>query len=404
MAELNSLIGKFSHTTETWEGRVKACLPNKEKAIIVSRCFSLHKHPSLNELLSSSAEPFVAYLSQVLKIGTSSLLRAEQQTLNLSNLARICETVKVLHSMGHYVIMVTSGAVGVGCQRLGLSEKPTEVAKKQALAAVGQVHLMKYYEDFLSTLGLYCAQDTVAVTQEHRFGDNDTLSAQVAALVQADWLFLMTDVDCLYTANPHNNPDAQPIYEVPDISKLTADTSTEGTQWGTGGMATKLTAGRIATAAGCTMCICLSSEPENIVKILRGDEKIGTKFYPLQHKLKGRKRWIMSVPIRGTITMDDGAVKAVKDKRKSLFAAGITGVEGDFHVQDAVSLCDKNGVEFARGLTNFSAEEVNRTKGKRTRRDVAAEVGYHTMGEVVHRENLVLLANSEGQGDESEFD
>eukprot|EP00798_Chlamydomonas_sp_ICE-L_P013013 gene13013-3517_t len=336
-----------------WEGRVKASLPDKNKHIIV------------------------------IKIGTSSLLRSEHQTLNLSNLARICETVKKLHTQGHYVILVTSGAVGVGCQRLSLLEKPSQVEKKQALAAVGQVHLMKYYEDFMSALGLCCAQvlltldnlanrgqyinarntftellafgaipvvnenDTVAVTQEHRFGDNDTLSAQVAALV-------------------------------PDISKLTADTSTEGTQWGTGGMATKLTAGRIAVAAGCTMVICCSAEPENVVKIIGGATEIGTKFWPLQNKLLGRKRWILSVPIRGQVS-------------------------GDFSVQDAVSICDEQGEEFARGLANFSMEEVDRIKGKKNRKELSEILGYHAVGEMVHRENLALLANSEGQGYESEY-
>ncbi|KAL6745743.1 Aspartate/glutamate/uridylate kinase [Haematococcus lacustris] len=355
---------------------------------------------------------------QVIKVGTSSLVRPEQQTLNLSSLARICETIKALHAKGHYVIVVSSGAVGVGCQRMGLVNRPTQLAKKQALAAVGQVHLMRYYEDFLSALGLRCAQvlltldnlanrdqylnarntftellaygaipvvnenDTVAV-QELRFGDNDTLSAQVATLVQADWLFLMTDVDCLYTANPKDDPSAQPIHEVEDISRLAVDTSTRGTQWGTGGMATKLTAGRIATAAGCTMVICNSSAPEAVVAVLEG-QAVGTKFHPRARALRGRKRWILAVPVRGSIFMDSGAVQAVKGKHKSLFAAGITHVEGDFHTQDAVSLCDQQGMELARGLVNFSAEELQRLKGKSTQ-EFAQELGYNAQAEVVHR-------------------
>lgn len=372
----------------------------------------------------------------VIKVGTSSLVRPEQQTLNLSNLARICETIKVLHTQGHHVIIVSSGAVGVGCQRLGLANRPTQLAKKQALAAVGQVHLMRYYEDFLSALGLRCAQvlltldnlakrdqylnarntfaellaygtipvvnenDTVAV-QELRFGDNDTLSAQVATLVQADWLFLMTDVDCLYTANPKDNPDAEPIHEVEDISRLTADTSTKGTQWGTGGMATKLTAGRIATAAGTTMVICNSTNPEAVVRVLAG-EVVGTKFYPKSTPLRGRKRWILSVPVHGRVCMDDGAVRAVKDRKKSLFAAGITSVEGDFAAQDAVVLCDSQGQEFARGLVNFSSEEVRRLKGV-SAKDFLATLGYNAQAEVVHRENLSLMFSSEqDQHDEYE--
>ncbi|KAG2493493.1 hypothetical protein HYH03_008309 [Edaphochlamys debaryana] len=371
----------------------------------------------------------------VIKVGTSSLVRPEMQTLNLTNLARICDTIKMLKKEGHHVIIVTSGAVGVGCQRLGLASKPTQLAKKQALAAVGQVHLMKFYEDFLAALGLTCAQvlltldnlanrgqyvnarntftellaygvipvvnenDTVAV-QELRFGDNDTLSAQVAALVQADWLFLLTDVDCLYTANPKDDPNATPIYEVEDISRLTADTSTRGTQWGTGGMATKLTAGRIATAAGCTMVICNSTVPENIPRIVKGEPKLGSKFFPLPHSLKGRKRWILSVPVRGQLWLDAGAVRAVRDKHKSLFAAGICKVSGSFNPQDCVSLCDASGVELARGLVNFSFDEVAAVAGsKHGARPVGDQLGFPTMEEVVHRENLVLLA-SEMDSDE----
>jgi len=378
----------------------------------------------------------------VLKIGTSSLVRAEQQTLNLSNLARICETVKSLHTLGHHVILVTSGAVGVGCQRLGLTTKPTQVAKKQALAAVGQVHLMKYYEDFLSALGLTCAQvlltldnlanrgqyvnacntfsellaygvipvvnenDTVAV-QELRFGDNDTLSAQVAALVRADWLFLMTDVDSLYTSNPKHDPNAQPIYEVHDMSKLHADTSTQGTQWGTGGMATKLTAARIATAAGCTMVICNSNCPENIPRIMQGEQRVGTRFYPVKNALRGRKRWIISVPVRGSLCLDSGAVQAVKDKHKSLFAAGITKVSGDFHSQDCVSLLTPSGDEFARALVNFDSEELTKIRGKRTVevRQTLEQLGYAGMDEVAHRDNVALLTSSaddETEGDDSD--
>eukprot|EP00199_Chlamydomonas_sp_CCMP681_P000607 CAMPEP_0119103234 /NCGR_PEP_ID=MMETSP1180-20130426/1718_1 /TAXON_ID=3052 ORGANISM="Chlamydomonas cf sp, Strain CCMP681" /NCGR_SAMPLE_ID=MMETSP1180 /ASSEMBLY_ACC=CAM_ASM_000741 /LENGTH=461 /DNA_ID=CAMNT_0007087685 /DNA_START=29 /DNA_END=1414 /DNA_ORIENTATION=+ len=367
----------------------------------------------------------------VIKVGTSSLVRPEQHTLNISNLARICETVKTLHNQGHHVIIVSSGAVAVGCQRMGLTTKPKELARKQALAAVGQVHLMRFYEDFLSALDLRCAQvlltldnlanrdqylnarntfaellaygaipvvnenDTVAV-QELRFGDNDTLSAQVAALVQADWLFLLTDVDCLYTANPREDPNATPIYEVEDISRLTADTSSTGTQWGTGGMATKLTAGRIATAAGCTMVICNSKNPEAMEQVLAG-AVVGTKFLarPHQRALRGRKRWILAVPIRGTIYMDDGAIRAVKDKKKSLFAAGITRVEGEFNAQDAVSLCDTTGREIGRGLVSFNNVELRQLKGH-SAKDFSAALGYNAQPEVVHRENLALLAGTEG--------
>eukprot|EP00877_Chromochloris_zofingiensis_P014323 jgi/Chrzof1/9144/Cz03g37160.t1 len=218
---------------------------------------------------------------------------------------------------------------------------------------------MTYGKQYKSSHGVPDAsgtapQDTVAV-QELRFGDNDTLSAQVATLVEADYLFLLTDVDALYTSNPKIDPTATPIHEVEDIRRLSADTSSTGTQWGTGGMVTKLTAARIATAAGCCMVICSSDHPESILAILAG-EKIGTKFHPLQKALKGRKRWILSVPVRGAIWMDAGAVRAVCIKHTSLFSAGVVKVIGDFCAQDAVSLCDEAGLEFGRGLCNFGYE------------------------------------------------
>eukprot|EP00775_Hariotina_reticulata_P012564 gene12564-12696_t len=361
---------------------------------------------------------------QVIKIGTSSLINEKYGTLNLSSMSKICEVVRELQTRGHYVIIVSSGAIGVGCQRLGLTSRPAKIAQKQALAAIGQVHLMRYYEDILNALGLTCAQvlltldnladrsqyinarntfvellaygtipvvnenDTVAV-QELRFGDNDTLSAQVATLVEADYLFLMTDVDALYTANPKLDPTATPIHEVEDISSLTADTSTSGTQWGTGGMVTKLTAARIATAGGCCMVICTSAKPESIVQILDG-AKQGTKFFPLQQNLKGRKRWLLTVPVRGAIWMDDGAVHAIRDRHKSLFPVGVVSIVGDFAAQDAVSLCDASGQEFARGLSQFSSQEVLLLQGKHTS-EFAGLLGYATDGELIHRGNLALL-------------
>lgn len=371
----------------------------------------------------------------VIKIGTSSLINETYGTLNLSSLSRICEVVRDLHAKGHYVIIVSSGAVGVGCQRLGLSQRPTKLAQKQALAAIGQVHLMRYYEDILNALGLTCSQvlltldnladrsqyinarntftellaygtipvvnenDTVAV-QELRFGDNDTLSAQVATLVEADYLFLMTDVDALYTANPKIDPTATPIHVVEDISSLTADTSTTGTQWGTGGMVTKLTAARIATAAGCCLVICTSAKPEGIVEILGGAQQ-GTRFVPLQRSLKGRKRWLLTVPVRGAIWMDAGAMHAIRDRHKSLFPVGVIKVVGEFSAQDAVSLCDQSGHEFARGLSNFDSKEVLAMKGKHTA-ELAVLLGYHTDGELIHRGNLALLLPGEDHHDEDD--
>eukprot|EP00878_Enallax_costatus_P045847 GHUV01055353.1.p1 GENE.GHUV01055353.1~~GHUV01055353.1.p1 ORF type:complete len:235 (+),score=44.53 GHUV01055353.1:394-1098(+) len=162
-------------------------------------------------------------------------------------------------------------------------------------------------------------------------------------------------------------------------------------------MVTKLTAARIATAAGCCLVICTSQKPEGIVEILNGARQ-GTKFFPLQNALKGRKRWLLAVPVRGSIWMDDGAVHAIRDRHKSLFPVGVIKVVGEFSAQDAVSLCDASGHEFARGLSNFDSKEVNLMKGRHTN-DLPDILGYHTEGELIHRGNLALLLPGDDHDD-----
>lgn len=301
-----------------------------------------------------------------------------------------------MRNEGYRVVLVSSGAVGVGCQRLELEVRPRLLAKKQALAAVGQVHLMRYYDDLFSAYNITCSQvlltlenlssrttyynamntfnellnyevipivnenDTVAVEQL-RIGDNDTLSAQVATLVHADWLFLLTDVDALYTANPNVDPSARPIHLVPDLWDLEVNTSTAGTQWGTGGMATKLTAARMATAGGCNVAICHFEDPGNVMDILRG-KQVGTVFRASNAPVRGRKRWILSMKSIGELWLDAGAVRAVKDRHCSLFSAGITKVVGNFSDQDVVAICDEEGREFARGLVNYNHIQVDAVK------------------------------------------
>jgi len=360
----------------------------------------------------------------VIKVGTSSLVAPDNSTLSIGNIARLCEVVNSLHVKGYSVVLVSSGAVGVGCQRLKLATKPTNMATKQALAAVGQLHLMRYYDDFFSAVGLSCAQvlltldnfanrgqylnarntfdellkfgvipivnenDTVAVEQL-RFGDNDTLSAQVATVLRADWLFLLTDVDCLYTANPNTNPDAKPISEVHNVMQLEVDTSTSGTQWGTGGMATKLTAARLATAAGCKMVISNAAKVEQIPRIVAG-EPLGTVFHPVANALRGRRRWILSVPVKGRLCLDEGAVRAVNSRRKSLFAVGVREVTGDFSTDDCISLCDMAGLEFARGLSNFNVAEAKLIAGH-PNEEHDRLLGYSGSEYLVHRDNISIL-------------
>ena len=361
----------------------------------------------------------------VVKIGTSSLTQPQTGQLALSTIASLVETLSRLRAKGHRVILVSSGAVGVGCVRLGLAERPRSIAIKQAVAAVGQGRLMRVYDDLFSALQQPIAQvlltrqdlversryvnayntfgellklgviaivnenDTVAV-EELKFGDNDTLSALVASLVEADWLFLLTDVDRLYWADPSANPDAQPIYRVqhPDeLRSVRAGNSRSG--WGTGGMGTKITAARIATESGVRTAIAAGRQPENIEKILQG-ESFGTLFDPQPSTGNARKRWIAHGLIAmGTIYIDAGAEKAISQGGKSLLAAGITKVEGDFENADAVRVCNQRGQLVARGITHYSRTELQKIQGCRSK-DISDILGYFVAETVIHRDNLVL--------------
>ena len=364
----------------------------------------------------------------VIKIGTSSLTRSQTSQLALSTIATLAETLSDLRRRGNRVILVSSGAVGVGCARLGLSERPRAIALKQAVAAVGQGRLIRVYDDLFNTLQQPIAQvlltrsdlvqrsrylnvyntfeallelgvipivnenDTVAV-EELKFGDNDTLSALVASLVEADWLFLLTDVDRLYSADPRSFPDAQPITLVKHIEQLAqmqVQTGDRGSQWGTGGMMTKISAARIATAAGVRTVITEGRFPHNIEKILQG-ESIGTQFEPQLQPSSARKRWIAYglIPV-GKLFLDEGAIVAICQAGSSLLAAGITAVEGEFDTQEAVQLCDKNGKEIARGIVNYSSAELNQIRGRHSK-EISAILGYAGAETVIHRDNLALI-------------
>jgi glutamate 5-kinase len=360
----------------------------------------------------------------VVKIGTSSLSRAETGHLALGTVARLVETLCDLRRLGHCVVLVSSGAVGIGCARLGISQRPKTIALKQAVAAVGQGRLMRIYDDFFSELAQPIAQvlltrsdlaqrsryvnsyrtfrqliqlgvipvvnenDTVAI-DELKFGDNDTLSAMVASLVNADYLFLLTDVSQLYSADPRQDPSAQPISLVRNIDELEANVGAAGSSWGTGGMTTKIEAARIATAAGTHTVITQGAHPENILKILQG-ESIGTLFEAQPKPQKARKRWIAGNLIpAGRLYLDAGATAAIRSAGKSLLPAGITEVEGEFLAQDAVLLCDANGQEIGRGLVNYSDEDLRKICGHRSA-DIARLLGHPGAETVVHRDNLVL--------------
>ena len=363
--------------------------------------------------------------------GQAPHVRLTQPTgIAISTIASLVETLSYLRSQGHRVVLVSSGAVGVGCARLNLPERPRKMALKQAVAAVGQGRLMRIYDDLFSSLQQTIAQilltrrelverntyvnvsntfqellslgvipivnenDTVAV-DELKFGDNDTLSALVASLVKADWLFLLTDVDRMYSADPKTVPDARPIKLVSseEFSQLQIDAGNSGSQWGTGGMATKLAAARIATSTGVRTVITQGKRPQNIIDILQGKD-LGTQFEPQPQTDNARKRWISYglVPM-GKLYLDSGAVKAITGKGKSLLPAGIIKVEGEFSAADAVQLCDKAGIELGRGLVNYSKSEIEQIKGRHST-EITTILGYDSADTVVHRNNLVMKENS----------
>ncbi len=361
----------------------------------------------------------------VVKIGTSSLTQPTGQ-IAIATIASLVETLSHLRSQGHRVVLVSSGAVGVGCARLNLTERPRKMALKQAVAAVGQGRLMRIYDDLFSNLQQAIAQvlltrrelverntyvnasntfrelldlgvipivnenDTIAV-EELKFGDNDTLSALVASLVQADWLFLLTDVDRMYSADPRTVPDAQPIKLVSreEFSQLQVDAGSSGSDWGTGGMATKLAAARIATSTGVRTVITQGKQPQNILEILQGKD-LGTQFEPQAETDNARKRWITYglIPM-GKLYLDHGAVQAITNNGTSLLPAGIVAIEGEFSASDAVQLCNQEGVELGRGLVNYNSHEIEQIKGCHST-EIAAILGYDSADTVVHRNNLVM--------------
>ena len=366
----------------------------------------------------------------VIKIGTSSLTDNETGQLSLSTIAALVEVLTRLRAAGHRVVLVSSGAVGVGCRRLGIQERPKKIALKQAIAAVGQGRLMRIYDDLFTSLGQPIAQilltrpelmertcyvnayntfqalfelgviaivnenDTVAI-DELKFGDNDTLSALVASLIEADWLFILTDVDRLYSADPRLFPEAEAIARVTSaqLAQLSIDAGSSGSQWGTGGMATKLAAARIATSAGVEMAITRGRQPSNILKIMAG-EAIGTRFEAQKRSDNARKRWIAyGLMPMGKIYLDAGAIQAICQGGKSLLAAGITKVEGEFSASESVQLCDQEGREVARGIVNYSSEEIDRVKGQHSER-IASLLGYMAAETIIHRDNLVILSAS----------
>ncbi|KAF7722646.1 hypothetical protein EC973_002887 [Apophysomyces ossiformis] len=390
----------------------------------------------------NTSRPQKSSLTLVLKVGTTTICDEHTHFPLLSNLSRIVETILKLKALGHQVVLVTSAAVGTGLRRLNMAQKPTSLTAKQAVSAVGQGRLMALYDDLFGQFNQPVAQilltkndladrsqylnavncleellkmgvvpiinenDTIS-TQELRFGDNDTLSAIAAGMVRADYLFLLTDVDCLYTDNPRTNPNAQPVYICDDLQTLRDQVSVAsgGSELGTGGMATKLIAADLATAAGVTTVITHGSKADNILKIIQGDETstdipLHTQFTAKNNPLIDRKWWILhGLHTAGVIYVDEGAAKAILSKdRSSLFAAGVVDTEGHFVSNQAarIVLRRQSGetIELGKGLVNYSSTEIMRIRGAKSSQ-IEELLGYVESSCVVHRDNLVRIAHED---------
>ena len=359
----------------------------------------------------------------VVKVGSTTI--SEGAHLNAAALDGLVHDLALVKQDGVEVILVTSGAIAAGWPQLGLKQRPNTLPHLQAAAAVGQIQLMAAYKDRFSNYGQRAASmlltrddfsnrerytrmndtmrallhfgvipiinenDTVAV-DEIKVGDNDTLSAYVTNLAQAQLLIILSDQAGFYTADPRHAPNSELIHTVNTISDEIWQAAGEaGTTSGTGGMVTKLRAAEIVTSSGEMMVMAHGREPLAVTRLLKG-ELLGTLFLP-QARISGRKRWIAySRPPKGRLIVDSGARDALVQGGKSLLPAGIRRVEGNFDYSDTVSCLTENGVEFARGLVNYNAVDTAKLAGKHTT-DIEKILGYRDYDEIIHRDNLVLL-------------
>ena len=362
----------------------------------------------------------------VIKVGSSTITYGNGKR-NFSRIDHLAREIADLANQGKEIILVSSGAVAVGVDRLGLVAKPKTIPGKQAAAAVGQGVLMHTYEKIFAEYGQIVAQvlltrmdsvdrhrytnsrntflallehkvipivnenDVVAI-DELKIGDNDNLSALVAGIIDADLLIILSDIDGLYTANPQNDPNAKLVPEVTDITpEIEASAGDAGSKVGTGGMFTKIQAAKMATSSGINMVIASGEEKDAISRILEGEE-IGTLFVSRENRLQFRKRWLaFGARIAGKIVVDDGCAKAVRKAGGcSILPAGITDVEGEFEAGNTISVVNKTGHELARGLANYSSEELDMIKGAKTS-EIENILGHKHFDEVIHRDDLVIL-------------
>ncbi|KAI6785783.1 glutamate 5-kinase-like protein [Emericellopsis cladophorae] len=415
-------------------------------------------------------------MTVVIKLGTSSIVDEKTHEPLLPILTLIVDTAVKLRKSGHRVVLVSSGAIGVGLRRMDVDHRPKHLSQLQALAAIGQCRLMSLWDGLFQHLEQPIAQilltkndiadrtrylnaqntfnslldmgvipivnenDTLAVS-EIKFGDNDTLSAITAAMIHADHLFLMTDVDCLYDKNPRSNPDAKPIEVVEDIADVVADVSSAGSSVGTGGMGTKLIAARLGTSAGVTVIITRSSNPGNILNIVNyltiqsragtPDDEVDelsliasstslnlmapsgasdgpplhTRFLPSSEPIRDRHFWLLhTLNPHGTIYIDQGAYRALVNKA-GLLPVGVVDVEGNFASHEPVRIVVVNRLptpgpdgkmrgeleeEVGRAIVNYASAEITRIMGHQSH-DIEECLGYADSEYVANRQHVVFF-------------
>ncbi len=361
----------------------------------------------------------------VIKIGTN-LLADKEKGINLERIDNFVQSISSLQSLGKQIVLVSSGAIGAGVAALKLKKRPKTIPEKQAAAAIGQPLLMEAYEksfrkkgctiaqllltkdDFISRARYLNAKNTFAVlleqgvipiinendtvaVEEIKLGDNDNLSAMVANLIEADLLIILSDVNGLYSDDPTKNSKAELISVVEKVNvQIENLAKSSNTELSTGGMITKIQAAKRCVSAGIAMIITNGKNPKALTEIFCGNYK-GTLFLPVNKKINVRKKWIGFVShTKGFLVIDEGAKNALVKKNKSLLPSGIMEVHGKFNVNDTVSVRSENKNEIARGVTRFSSSDLIKIKGRRTD-EIEKILGSNLRGEVIHKDNLVLI-------------
>jgi len=365
----------------------------------------------------------------VVKIG-SNILVDENEGVSLSFIEGLVSSLSKIKHKVKNIVIVSSGAVGAGFKLLGFDSRPRDIADKQACASIGQTKLMWFYDsefkkhninvgqvlitrdDFsnrrrylnarytirrlleLGAVPIINENDTVVVHELKNiesFGDNDNLSSLVAGLINADMLLILSDVDGLYDKNPTEYDDAELMSEVKYVDEDMIGAAGESVSGiGTGGMRSKVKAASKALSAGCYVGIINGKDTENINRFISGEE-VGTFFSHIEDPMNRRKLWLAhAAEVKGSVVVDDGAVNALINNKKSLLATGISGVSGSFGIGDVISVYDKSGNEIARGKSRYTSGDVKKIRGRKSS-EIFDILGYKLSDDVIHRDDLVVM-------------